>query len=203
MIRIAAIVLAAGRATRFSGGVAGATKLTAEHAGKPLVRHAAEAALGAGLSPVVVVTGHARAQTLAALEGLDFVEAHNAAFAQGIALSLRTGLDALPDDVAGVVVLLGDMPRVSAALTKALVAAFRAAPRTDAVAPAQGGRRGNPVLLARSLFSAARALDGDEGARRLLRRADVRVTEVAVDDAGAFEDIDTPEQLARLGPDRP
>lgn len=198
MNRIAGVLLAAGSASRFGGGAPGVTKLTALHAGKPLVRHVADAALAAGLSPLIVVTGHAREETVAALAGVDFVEARNARYAEGMGGSLRVGLGAVPKDAAGAIVLLGDMPRVSAGLLKALVAAFQAAPDADAVAPVRGGRRGNPALLARALFADARNLSGDEGARRLLTLPSTRLVEVAVDDEGAFTDIDTQEALARL-----
>lgn len=196
--RIAAIVLAAGRASRFGAGADGVTKLVALDGGAPLVRRVVEAARDAGLEPVIVVTGHARAQVLEALAGLEILEAYNARFADGIAGSLGVGLGATSADCDGALVLLGDMPRVTPSLARRLVDAFRASPQADAVAPMRAGARGNPVLLARALFAPARALEGDEGARRLLRRADVNVVDVDVDDEGAFVDVDTREALARL-----
>ncbi len=198
MVEIAAIVLAAGRSTRFSGGVAGSTKLVAELDGAPLVRHAALAAIGSGARPVVVVTGHARGEVMAALAGLDVREAPNPDFSSGIASSLRTGVAATADQADGVLVLLGDMPRVSAAAARKLIDAFSADPSLDAVAPLVGGRRGNPVLLSRRLFDAAMKLEGDEGARKLLMRPGLRVAEIAADDDGVALDIDTPEALAAL-----
>lgn len=198
MVEVAAIVLAAGRSMRFSGGADGATKLVAEFDGAPLVRHAALAALDSGARPVIVVTGHARDIVMAALSGLEVAEAHNPRFAEGIASSLRTGVAALPPGCAAALVFLGDMPRVTAALAHRLVEAFDSDPELDAVAPFVEGRRGNPVLLSRRLFAAALALEGDEGARKLLMRAGVRVAEVAVGDDGAALDIDTPDALRRL-----
>ena len=98
----------------------------------------------------------------------------------------------------GALVFLGDMPRVTAALARKLVAAFAADPTLEAVAPLVEGRRGNPVLLSRGLFAAAMELAGDEGARKLLMREGARVAEVAVDEDGAALDIDTPEALEVL-----
>ncbi|MCB1544075.1 MAG: NTP transferase domain-containing protein, partial [Rhodoblastus sp.] len=125
-------------------------------------------------------------------------EAYNADFANGIAASVKTGLAALPPGVDGALVFLGDMPRVTAALGRRLIDAFAADPSADAVAPLVAGRRGNPVLLARTLFAAAQALDGDEGARKLLMRPDLRVVEIEAPGAAAAVDIDTPEALRRL-----
>jgi len=202
MAEVAAIVLAAGRATRFAGGVEGATKLVAELDGVPLVRHAVAAAVGSGATPVVLVTGHARDQVLRATAGLATLDAYNPDFASGIASSVRTGLAALPATSAAALVCLGDMPCVTDALARQLIAAFAQDPSLDAVAPIVEGRRGNPVLISRRLFADAMRLEGDEGARRLLMRKDLRVAEVAVDDAGAALDVDTPEALQSLGTSR-
>ena len=194
MTRVAAVLLAAGAATRYRAADPSlATKLVARVDGVPLVRRAADAALASRADPLVVVTGHAAPEVRAALEGLPLVLAHNPDHATGMASSLRTGLASLPGDVDGALVLLGDMPGVTAALIDRLVAALAAAPDAEAVVPVHGGRRGNPALLARSLFRAAMALTGDEGARRLLARA--RLVEVPVDDEAVLLDVDDPAAL--------
>ncbi len=198
MAEVGAVVLAAGRSQRFraQGGLE-ETKLVAALDGKPLVRHAAEAALGSRARPVVVVTGHAREAVEAALAGLPVVFAHNADFASGLASSLRAGVAALPPSVAGALILLGDMPRIEAALVDSLVDAFAARPQALAAAPVRAGRRGNPVLLSRALFPALARLTGDEGARRLIGEADpLAIVEVEVAGDGVTLDVDTPGELA-------
>ncbi len=200
MSDVAALVLAAGKASRFraAAGEGGpATKLVALLDGKPLVRHVAEAALASRARPVVVVTGHARAEVEAALAGLPVRFVHNPDFATGLASSLRTGVAALPAAAGGAVVLLGDMPRVSAAVIDALLDAREASPGASAVAPATGGRRGNPVLVTRALFPAIMELSGDVGARALLAAAGDGVVETPVDDESIAFDVDTPDALAR------
>ena len=114
----------------------------------------------------------------------------------GLASSLRTGLVAAPTDVGGALILLGDMPRVETALIDALIAAFEARPEAHAVAPIQKGRRGNPVLLSRSLFGGAMLLKGDEGARRIVAALDKRdIAEVHASGGGSTFDVDTPGDL--------
>jgi molybdenum cofactor cytidylyltransferase len=198
MAEIAAIVLAAGQSARFrAGGGQEVSKLVALLDGEPLVRRAAGAGLASRARPVVVVTGHARADVEAALQGLPVAFAHNADFALGLASSLKAGVAALPPDVAGVLVLLGDMPRVDAATLDRLIEAFAAHPQALAVVPVRDGRRGNPLLLSHALFAALARLEGDEGARRLVAAADpARVVEVAVESGGVTLDIDTPGELA-------
>ncbi len=200
MVEIAAIVLAAGRSSRFAG--AEPTKLVVEFGGKPLVRRVAEAALSSSARPVCVVTGHAREDVEEALRGLDLAFADNPDYASGLSGSLKCGLAALPADCAGAVVLLGDMPFVSAALIDRLVAAFSEALAAGtpplAVAPVRAGARGNPVLIGRGLFPGVAALEGDSGARALIDAAGPRVIECAVEDDAALIDVDTAETLLEL-----
>lgn len=195
---IGAIVLAAGQASRFRAGDASlATKAVALLDGEPLVRHVAQAALAAGAQPVIVVTGFGQADVARALDGLAVRFAHNPDYASGLASSLRRGVAALPGDCAGAFALLADMPRVGPDLLARLMDALRANPEACAVVPVHRGAWGNPALLGRSLFPAVARLEGDEGARRLLKgRPDV--VEVPVDDESVALDVDTSDALAAL-----
>jgi molybdenum cofactor cytidylyltransferase len=195
--RIAAVVLAAGRSSRFhAAGGAEATKLAAKLEGRPIVRWVVDAALASHAGPVVVVVGHERGAVEAALGSSPVTMAFNPDFEAGIASSLKVGLAATPPDCDGAVVLLGDMPNVAPRLIDDLIAAFEARPTAQAVAPIRDGRRGNPVLLARALFEEAMRLIGDEGARRLLLALEPRaVAEIAAASDVAF-DVDTPDDLA-------
>jgi CTP:molybdopterin cytidylyltransferase MocA len=115
----------------------------------------------------------------------------------GIASSLHVALRALEvddDGIDGVVVGLADQPLVGAQAYRRVADAYDDGARL-AVAT-YGGVRGNPVLLARQHWLEALALNGDEGARVLLRRHGA--TEVPCDGTGEPADVDTPEDLARL-----
>jgi len=198
MAEVAAIILAAGRATRWreSGGRE-PTKLVALWRGKPLARAAAEAALASRARPVTVVTGHESDAVRAALAGLDLRFVENAAYAEGLSTSLRAGLAAVPAACAGALILLGDMPAVSAALMDALIAGLEARPEALAVAPRGPAGLGNPVLLARALFDQAAALGGDKGARSLVEAAGARRIEIAWAGEEAAFDVDTADALRR------
>ena len=200
MSRIAAIILAAGQASRFraAAGEAGpTTKLVAQLDGKPLVRHVAEAALASRAAPIIVVTGHAEEAVRAALAGLPLTFTQNDAYASGLASSLQQGLSCVPSDCEGALVLLGDMPLISPQIIEQLIAAFERNPSTKAVAPVREGQRGNPVLLSRALFPAVAALSGDVGARALLAAAQGEIIEVAVASRAVTFDVDTPDALTR------
>ncbi|AWN46940.1 4-diphosphocytidyl-2C-methyl-D-erythritol kinase [Methylobacterium terrae] len=192
---IGTVLLAAGRGTRFGAS----PKLLSPLDGKPLVRHAAEAALAGDLGPVVAVLGHAGEGVRAALAGLPLTLVENPDYAEGLSTSLRAGLGALPDTVAAALVLLGDMPQVGPDVLVRLAEAFRSAPAAPAaVVPVRDGQRGNPVLLNRRLLAEGLAgMTGDRGAGPLLARRD-DVLELAVEDAGVLVDVDTPAALAGL-----
>ncbi len=199
---VSALVLAAGQSRRM-GPV---NKLLQEVAGKPMVRHAVEAALASRCGEVVVVTGHEREAVEAALQGLDVRFAHNPDFAEGLSTSLRAGIAALGQGSEGALVLLGDMPTVDTELIDRMVAAFAPAEGRQVVVPVHEGKRGNPVLWARRFFEQLRELKGDVGARHLIGEAGAVVFEVEAGRASVLLDVDTPEALDRLRagePERP
>jgi molybdenum cofactor cytidylyltransferase len=189
---IAAIVLAAGAATRM-----GRQKLTLPVPdGRPLVRVAVEQVLAGGLDDTVVVLGRDADAVAAALAGLPVRTVVNPRHAEGQATSLRAGLEALRPGTTAVLVALGDQPLPDPSLIGRLVAALRASGRPIA-APAYRDGRGNPVLFAASLFDELRALTGDRGGRGVVARDPARVAEVPVD-APMPADIDTPEDYEAL-----
>jgi molybdenum cofactor cytidylyltransferase len=188
---LAAVVLAAGRSSRMGGP----NKLLAEIAGRPLVRIVVEAALASRTRPVIVVTGHQRERVEAALAGLPVKFTHNPAFAEGLGTSLKAGIAALPADVDGAIVCLGDMPKVDAALIDRLTGAFDPDKGALVVVPTIEGKRGNPVVWSRRFFPDLMTVEGDVGARYLIGRYTEAVAEVPLSGAAALTDVDTPEAL--------
>ncbi len=194
-LTVAAAILAAGRSRRAGAG----NKLLARLHGKPLVVHAAEAALAAGAEPVLVVIGHDGARVHAALADLPVGRVENPDYSAGMGRSLATAVAALPAEPAGLLVLLGDMPWVRSDHLEALSGAFRSSAGTAVCVPVHAGRRGNPVLWPRRLFGRLSALDGDEGARSLLQDAAAEpVHAVDIGDDGVLRDVDTAADIAIL-----
>jgi molybdenum cofactor cytidylyltransferase len=192
--RIAAVVLAAGRSTRM-GAI---NKLIAEIGGKPLVRIAAEQALASHAKPVIVVTGHENKRVEAALAGLPVRFVHNPDYADGLGTSLKTGIAVVPADADGVVVCLGDMPQVDAALIDKLIAGFDPERGALVVVPTIDGKRGNPVVWSRRFFHDLTAISGDVGARHLIGSYVEAVVEVPVAGDAALTDVDTPESFSAV-----
>jgi CTP:molybdopterin cytidylyltransferase MocA len=182
---VGALVLAAGAGRRFGG-----VKQLAEVDGRPLLEHAALAV--AGFSPRVVVLGHA-AEEIRAIVDLHGAEpALCAEWEAGQSASLRCGIAAL-GDVDAAVVLLADMPGVTAAAVEAVVLAWDGL--AGAVRATYAGEPGHPVLLARELLDRAGELQGDVGFRSLLDGA--RVINVEAGHLADPADIDTREELGR------
>lgn len=197
--KIAAIVLAAGLSSRMSGG----NKLLAEFGGKPLVRHAVEAALASTARPVIVVTGHEAGRVQAALTGLDVRFAHNPRYRDGLSTSLKAGIKAVPEDCTGALIMLGDMPDVRAELIDRLIAAFAPVDGRAICVAMRGKQRGNPVLWARRFFAEIETLTGDSGAKHLIAAHRALVCGIEAGDDAALHDVDTPAALDKLRRRRP
>jgi molybdenum cofactor cytidylyltransferase len=188
---IAALVLGAGRSSRMGGP----NKLLAEINGKPLIRIVVDEALKSHARPVIVVTGHQRERVEAALAELPVKLVHNPHFADGLGTSLKAGIGALPADVDGVIVCLGDMPQVDAAMIDNLIGAVDPEKGALVAVPTIEGQRGNPVVWSRRFFPDLMAVEGDVGARYLIGRYPEAVAEVPLAGTAALTDVDTPEAL--------
>ena len=189
--RIGAVLLAAGRSSRFGDG----HKLLASWQGQPLVAHAAAAITAAGLPPPIVVLGHDADAVRAALAGQDvrFVDAPD--WAEGMGRSLAAGIAAVAADWDAALICLADMPAVE----PELIAALAAAPG-ELVVPVWDGRRGHPVRWPRAAFARLLALTGDAGGKAVMH--DFSVSEVAAPSAACLMDIDTPAALAVLAQEK-
>jgi molybdenum cofactor cytidylyltransferase len=191
---VAAIILAAGQARRMGGP----NKLLARFDGEPLVRRVAQAALKSEADPVIVVTGHKADDIGEALAGLKVQIVHNPDFAEGLATSLKAGLGQVPEHAAGALVILADMPAVTAEIMDRLIAVFRRGEGPAIVLPTIEGKRGNPVLWSRAFFPELASVSGDTGARHILGAHEEAVERVEIGPAAGL-DVDTPEALAAAG----
>jgi molybdenum cofactor cytidylyltransferase len=154
----------------------------------------------AEVEDIVVVLGH-EAEAVAddvIGRGLTPRFVFNAAYESGQLSSLVAGLRAVDrPGVTGMLLTLVDVPLVSAETVRAVVHRFRAA-RPPVVRPVDGERHGHPIVIDRSLFDALRTADPSTGAKPIVRAHVSEEGDVVVADEGAFTDIDTPEDYARL-----
>jgi molybdenum cofactor cytidylyltransferase len=188
-----AIVLAGGAATRFGG-----RKLLAPWRQGVLLDGAIDAALASPARMVVVVTGSNREEVeLAARRDGDRISTvHASDHALGLSASLKAGIRALPASADAVFVFLGDMPRVPHSIAAELLSAIGSRP---AAVAAYRGQWGHPALLRRSLFDDVLSLNGDTGARVILKALGANLAVVETDDPGVLLDVDKPGDLDALG----
>ncbi|MDE2870835.1 MAG: nucleotidyltransferase family protein [Gemmatimonadota bacterium] len=188
---VAAVVLAAGASTRM-----GRNKLLLELDGETVVRRAVRTAIAAGLSPVVVVTGHACGKVAGQLRGLGCSNVHNDRYVEGTHTSVAAGIGAVGEGCGAAVVILADMPFVTPAMLRTLVDTYREA-RPPLVASRYGGSvNAPPILYDRRLFGELRRMDARCG-REVVRRHLHEAIEVEWS-AEAGRDLDRPDDYRRI-----
>lgn len=183
------ILLAAGRGQRFdaSGNTSKLLQRLAD--GKTVAEHSAASML-AVLPEVLVVLRPGSDALAGQLAGLGCQLEYCPAADLGMASSLTHALRASAAS-AGWIIALADMPFIQSDTIRALLHALQAG--ADIAVPVCHGRRGNPVGFSRKHLPQLLVLSGDQGARRLLQT--MAVTEVAVNDAGIFHDVDVQADL--------
>lgn len=190
MCKIAVVILAAGASTRL-----GHPKQLLPYKGKTLIRHAAETAYDGGYEPVIVVTGALHEQLLAELKEGHIEVIYNPNWQQGMSASIRTGVEAAekqePD---AVLIMLCDQPLITSEHLKALGTTFSSLEDGSIVATGYEHIAGVPALFPRKFFNSLKTLQGEQGARELLKVHQNSL--VTVSFAGAAVDIDTPEDLS-------
>lgn len=181
------LVLAAGRSSRMKG----ADKLLEPIGDEPLLRLMARRATKAGV-PVRVVLGPGQVARRKTLDGLD-VETVEATDEDGMAASIRAGVAGLAGPV---LVVLADMPEITANDLYLMVTLATQAPKAILRAATPSGAPGHPVLFPADLLPDLARLSGDAGAREILQREAGRVHLLPFADDRALVDLDTPEDWA-------
>jgi molybdenum cofactor cytidylyltransferase len=204
---IGLVILAAGASTRM-----GAAKQLLPFRGRSLLRHATEEALASGCRPIVVVLGAHAEQLEQEISELPVRVVVNGRWSEGMGTSIQAGIAALTADAGGdeadgqrlapcplpvvaAILAVCDQPFFSAGIIHELIAAHERSGRA-LVAATYEGTRGVPALFGRCLFPELTALDGHEGARRVIQAHPDETLAIPFPE-GAL-DVDTPEDYTRL-----
>ncbi|HKA50561.1 MAG TPA: nucleotidyltransferase family protein [Candidatus Dormibacteraeota bacterium] len=187
---VGAVVLAAGSASRM-----GRNKLLLEVGDRAIVCHVISAASDGGCHVINAVFAD---EAVRMAIGSSATCIHNPDASSGQASSLRVGLQSMPEEVSGALIMLGDQPLVGSRTVGMLLKAWRREGTRPAVAASYGGRSDwrPPVLLDRSLWPEVITLNGDAGARQLFEDRPELLDTVPA--AGLPDDVDTPDDYARI-----
>ena len=192
----AGIILAGGSSTRF-----GRPKQLLKLKGKYLLDYVLGAALGSELNHIVLVLGHDHQNILQALETrtthkrLQVVINHR--YLEGQSRSLQAGLQKIRQAFPAVMFLLGDQPLLKSNTIDHLLDRFRHSGK-DICVPVCKGKRGNPTIFNRVLYDQLMAIEGDIGARDIIRANPERVLYLELDDQLCFFDIDSQKDFEKL-----
>jgi molybdenum cofactor cytidylyltransferase len=187
---VAGVVLAAGASTRM-----GHNKLFLDLGGQTILRRSVGRAAAAGLHPIIVVLGHEAARARKELSGLPCQPVENPDYQRGLGQSVRAGIDALPTNVSATLVILADMPFVTADMLATMVEAFRTSGAPLVISDYEGVNA-PPMLYHRSLFPELRTMKGDGCGREVVRRHQSEAAVVSWP-AAALADVDLPEDYER------
>ncbi len=192
---ISGVLLAAGRSSRM-----GTDKLSLHYNGLPILHRAMVPLIGSPLVNEVIVVVNPNFALPVDRSSCTIVVNPNAD-SGGMASSLRTGVLAASATSDAILVALADMPAMTEILIATLVEAYHRSGR-KIIVPVFEGRNGHPVLFDSECKERLLEIEGDIGAREIIRKNPELVECVPVDDPGVLFDIDTPENLTG-GPTRP
>jgi len=190
---IAVIILAAGRSARL-----GSPKQTLTYRGKSLLQHSIDTALESLASPVIVVLGSGKETIEKELDQTQIFILENTNWESGMASSISCGINNLqtiaPDSEA-VILMVCDQPYVSAALLNDLMNKHKESGKAI-IASSYENTLGTPALFHKSLFSELSALEGESGAKSLIKKYNLQTGSVSFDQGSI--DIDTRENYLNL-----
>tara|TARA_Y100000588_G_C14264160_1_gene929031 strand:+ start:2107 stop:3780 length:1674 start_codon:yes stop_codon:yes gene_type:complete len=188
---IHALLLGAGQSRRMGRK----NKLLAPINNVPMIRHVAENILESKIDSLTIVTGYQSEKIHQALKGLSIKFAYNANYREGLSRSLNIGVRTLQKIARAVIICLGDMPEIKASHINQLIDAYDPSSSKEICVPKWNGRRGNPVLISHNFFHEITTVEGDTGAKSLIKEYAENVIEVEMKDDSILLDLDTPEEL--------
>jgi molybdenum cofactor cytidylyltransferase len=166
--------------------------------GETLLRRAALAIETSICDPVIAVLGAELVNAEMEIEGTRVETRFNREWQKGMSSSIKLGLTELlsiEPKIGAVLITLCDQPFVTAQTLDRLTKRFRKSQK-EIVAARYGGVVGVPAIFSREIFQRLLALEGDKGARNLIRDPDASIDTIEIEEAAL--DIDTFDDLDRL-----
>ena len=186
---ISAILLAAGQSKRMGSE----NKLTKKIQGIPLIKHSVKNILDSSIDELIIVVGHQKeiiGKLIDKNEKIKFV--FNKNFENGMASSIKIGMDNLSEKTEAFFICLGDMPLVNQDVYNQLITSIN---NKEIIVPTYKGQQGNPVLFSKSIKEKIFTLQGDIGAKKILKTNESKILNVEINDQGITKDFNTQENF--------
>ena len=190
---ISAILLAAGQSKRLKG-----SKLLLPIKNSTILQTSIDNLLNSKAGEVIVVLGHEAEEKRKYIDSSRTKIVINPNYMYGISSSLKAGIAVSDVNASGLLIALADQPFVSTEIINTLITGFINGDR-GIVYPVYDSRQGHPVIFSTKYLDALLELEGDTGARHIIRYNSDDVLEIRVDSPAVNFDIDSKEDyLASL-----
>ena len=193
-MKVSAIILAAGQSSRMENG----NKLLLPINEIPMISHVCNTVLTAGLDPVVVVTGFESDLVTQAIPTAINDIIYNSHWQSGMASSIYEGLSALPQNVDGNMIVLGDMPMISKDTLTLLIDEFIMHNGQHIIYPIYEERQANPVIFPKKYFQEILSSTGDRGCKKVLKQYPDDAVGVSIGSPEVVFDCDSEDNYFRL-----
>ena len=182
---ISSILLAAGLSKRMNGE----NKLTKNIQGTPLINHAVKNILASSINELIIVLGYQKEiieKLIDKHEKVKFI--FNKDFESGMASSIKVGINHLSDNSESFFICLADMPMVSSNIYDFLI---KSKNQKDILVPTYKGQQGNPILFNKSMKEKIMNIDGDTGAKKILKLNKNKILNLEINNQGVAKGFNT------------
>ena len=189
---ISAILLAAGQSKR----MVGENKLAKKIQDVPLIKHSVKNILVSSIDELIIVLGYQKEiieKLINKNEKIKFV--FNKDFENGMASSIKAGLNHLSNNTEAFFICLGDMPMVNSGIYNQLI---KSRSQKDILVPTYNGQQGNPVLFNKSMKEKIMNITGDAGAKKILELNKDKILNLEINDQGVTKGFDTLDNFNSL-----
>ena len=193
-MKVSATILAAGQSSRMENG----NKLLLPINGIPMISHVCNTVLKAALDPVVVVTGCDNELVTQAIPTAINEIIYNSHWQSGMASSIYSGISALPKNIDGNMIILGDMPMLSKNTLGLLIDEFSVQQGNHIIYPIYEDRQANPVIFPKKYFQEILSTTGDLGCKKVLKRYPDDAVGVSIGLLEVVFDCDNEDDYFRL-----
>jgi len=183
---ISAILLAAGQSKRMTDE----NKLIKKYKNIPLIKHAVGNILNSPIDELIIVLGYQKEVIQKIIEKNKKIKLiTNPNFKNGIASSIKKGLDQLKKETKVFFICLGDMPNVNKEIYSQLINASLSNKDKEIFVPYYKERQANPILFSKKMQDKIHRIEGDVGAKKIIADYEKKVFKLSTLDKGVITDF--------------